>query len=270
MSEKLPENLHEHVSIFLKVDCNNGRAGTFWDDPKSVELAVEIEEKFRFVLKGLYAHCGNTYGNGGSLDFVKKVATSTAEKVLILKEKILKLRPKDRDQLTVGIGSTPTCSLMNKQDPDWDILKKLDEIHVGNYTFYDLMQKNIGSCEKEEIAAYLYSRVISIKNDKSNAILDCGFTGISKQGCDNEVYLREVICCKNTDDIKLDHFSQEHGVITGSGIANLKIGQGMFLLPWHSCVFSALHSCYFIVEEEGDIDEESIITDVLDVCRGWI
>lgn len=272
------------LQVFLKVDCDNGRAGIFYNDPKAIVLAEKIDQNC--IFKGLYAHCGNTYGNGGDAEVVLEIAHETASKVLALKNN---LKP-TKQPLIVGIGSTPTCSLMNLDHPKCQILKQLDEIHVGNFTLYDLMQsENIQSCDISEIAGFVLARVISVKHDFSRAIIDCGFTGISKQGMDNQRFRENCLICPRLEgtensgnlltkkncsnqpsrDLNLTGMCQEHGTVTGQDVKNLKIGDIILILPWHSCVFSALHSEFYAVENLTP-GLNSQVSEILPVCRGWV
>lgn len=251
-------------SCYLKVNCDNGRAGVLWNSQTGVKLAKLLHGKG--VLKGFYAHCGNSYGSDGDRSFILKVAKETAEKILKFKEST-------GLNIPVGIGSTPSCSITDVKN--CEILSKIDELHPGNYVFYDVMQHSIGSCELEEIACKIMTRVISVQPENDYVIVDCGFTAISKQGIGSEKlshndsagesinYVR-VYGSNEVVDLKLSSVSQEHGIVRGQGIKKLKVGDLLEILPWHSCVVSSLHEFLFCHEGDGKISE------LHSPIRGWI
>jgi len=117
-------------SVFVKVDCNNNRAGILHSSDEAVALVQKIVDSKCIKFRGLYAHCGNSYG-ADNLDHVHKVAVETTSNLLAL---VSKLRKLDIPCPTYGIGSTPTCSNPHP------IMKQLTEWHPGNYVLYDVMQ----------------------------------------------------------------------------------------------------------------------------------
>lgn len=117
-------------SVFVMVDCNNGREGIWHEGDDVVNLVQKLENSSLIEFKGLYAHCGNSYG-AHSLDHVYRVATETSKGVLNL---VAKLKCLGISCPVYGIGSTPSCS-----NPS-PIMKELTEWHPGNYVVYDVMQ----------------------------------------------------------------------------------------------------------------------------------
>ena len=247
---------------FLKVNCDNGRAGVWWNCEESIKLAQNLSNS-NVPLKGIYAHCGNTYSSNGDVSKIKSIANLTAERILEFREK------SGLNHIPVGIGSTPTCSVAcDVSDPELTNLTKLDEFHPGNYVLYDLMQVSIGSCTEEEVAGIVLCRVLSIQKDES-VIVDCGFTGISKQGVGSDNYdklnpVRRLVNGKFEKlDIRIEGLSQEHGRLVGEGCKGLAIGDILGVLPWHSCAVGALHPWFYLVEDGKCVD-------VLVPVRGWM
>ena len=113
----------------------------------------------------------------------------------------------------VGTGSTPSCS------HDTPIMKHLTEIHPGNYVFYDVQQLDLGSCGESDIAGKVLTRVIGQSRRTNEILVDCGFTGLTKQGFEAQggsfakievrtVITLLVICVKNKyDDFLLNYFA---------------------------------------------------------------
>ena len=48
------------------------------------------------------------------------------------------------------------------------------EMHPGNYIFYDISQKNIGSCKEEEIASFVIASVIGVYKERESILIDAG------------------------------------------------------------------------------------------------
>lgn len=76
----------------------------------------------------------------------------------------------------VGTGSTPSCSHTTP------LMERLTEIHPGNYVFYDAQQMLLQSCEESDIAGKVLTRVIGGSRRRNEILVDCGFTGLTKQG----------------------------------------------------------------------------------------
>ena len=117
-------------SVFIEIDCNNKRSGILYSDSKAVSLVQKVVDSPDINFRGLYAHCGNSYG-ADSLKHVHAVAIETTNNLLSLVSYLKKL---GIPCPTYGIGSTPTCSNPHP------IMKQLTEWHPGNYVLYDVMQ----------------------------------------------------------------------------------------------------------------------------------
>ncbi|XP_042332385.1 D-threo-3-hydroxyaspartate dehydratase-like isoform X2 [Sceloporus undulatus] len=154
--------------VWLKIDCENNRAGLRHDDPAALELAKAIAEGTT-ELSGIYAHCGNSYSCQGVPE-IQSVARATT--VLTLKF-MDKLKEASVACDVSSIGSTPSCS---RPVPE---MAKLTEVHPGNYIFYDVQQMMIGSCQLEDIAVRVLTRVIGHYPHRNQMLVDCGWTGLS-------------------------------------------------------------------------------------------
>ncbi len=112
---------------------------------------------------------------------------------------------------SIGLGSTPSCSVQKKP------LEGLTEIHPGNYVFYDAMQVKVnmensggrrakhdlhqdqlqlGSCSKADVAVQVLTRVLGHQVHRGQLVVDCGFLGLTKQGfadLDNSYALVQVV-----------------------------------------------------------------------------
>ena len=149
---------------------------------------MKKSEVFEFV--GLYSHCGHSYSRG--ID-VKSLNKDSVEKLANLKAKIQNLKIDGIDKIeipVIGTGSTPGKSYLKRffvrpylgcsqPIPEYE---KLDEIHPGNYCFFDSTQVSLGSCSESDVACYVLSRVITVFPEYM--VIDAGFLAISKDSPD--------------------------------------------------------------------------------------
>ncbi|XP_020613028.1 uncharacterized protein LOC110051334 isoform X2 [Orbicella faveolata] len=156
-------------SIFLKVNCGYNRAGVWYDDLQSVNLAKEIASRSCLTFKGLYIHEGDSYKCRGE-DEIKQSASETFKRLNIFSSRLKEAGVKFS---VVAIGATPSCS----KPPD-DI-QEINEFHPGNYVFYDYEQFLIGSCKMKDIAVRVLTRVIGQYPERGQILIDCGWTGLS-------------------------------------------------------------------------------------------
>ncbi|XP_078072038.1 D-serine dehydratase isoform X2 [Mustelus asterias] len=240
--------------VWLKVDCSNGRAGVCPEDPAAVKLAKSIVECEGVELAGVYAHCGNSYSATGVKE-IQAVAQETTTATLEFVEKLEKAGVRCP---RCSIGSTPTCS---HPVPD---MARLNELHPGNYIFYDVQQMMIGSCQMDDIAVRVLTRVIGHYPHRNQLLVDCGWTALSLHSLGRLPTGYAVI--DGHPDLKLAGMTQEHGRIEpASGkldFDKFPLGSLISLVPYHACSAAAMHPVYY-VHSEGRIVAEWRPT------RGW-
>ncbi|XP_059829872.1 D-serine dehydratase isoform X1 [Hypanus sabinus] len=241
--------------VWLKLDCNNGRAGVQPEDSKALVLAKFIADSEGMELAGVYAHCGNSYEATG-VEEIQAVAQETTSATLKFVEKLEKAgvrRPRS------SIGSTPSCS-----HPVSD-MGRLNELHPGNYIFYDVQQLMIGSCQMDDIAVRVLTRVIGHYPHRNQLLVDCGWTGLSLHSLGKLPTGYAII--EGHPELKLVGMTQEHGKIESiSGkldFDKFPLGSLISLIPYHACATAAMHPVYY-VHSEGKIIAEWRPT------RGWL
>ncbi|XP_078254869.1 D-serine dehydratase [Rhinoraja longicauda] len=240
--------------VWLKLDCNNGRAGVRPEDPTALTLAKSIADSEALELVGVYAHCGNSYEAAGVQE-IQGVALETTRATLEFVEKLERAgvkRPRS------SIGSTPTCS---HPVPE---MGGLDELHPGNYIFYDVQQMLIGSCQLDDVAVRVMTRVIGHYPHRNQLLVDCGWSALSLHGMGKLPTGYAIV--EGHPDLKLVGMTQEHGRIEPiSGTLDMDkfpLGSLISLIPYHACATAAMHPVYF-VQSEGRIVGEWRPT------RGW-
>uniref|UniRef100_A0A8C8DLP2 D-serine dehydratase n=1 Tax=Oryzias sinensis TaxID=183150 RepID=A0A8C8DLP2_9TELE len=223
--------------VWLKLDCGNGRAGVLHSEPGALQLAQAIAGTEGVELTGVYAHCGNTYTCKG-LEQIQAVAQETTSFVLDFMEKLRAVGITCKS----SIGSTPSCSHPVKD------MAKLDEVHPGNYVFYDVQQSIIGSCCLDDVAVRVLTRVIGHCPHRNQLLIDCGWSGISLDGAGKLSTGYAVI--EGHPNLKLLSMTQEHGRVEPiSGLLDYSkypLGSLLTLIPYHSCATAMMHPVYHI------------------------
>ncbi|KAL9958451.1 hypothetical protein ACROYT_G035463 [Oculina patagonica] len=234
-------------SVFLKVNCGYNRAGVWYDDPQSVNLARKIASKSCVTFKGLYIHEGDTYKCRGE-DEIKQSAAESFKRLNTFSNR---LKDAGLELPVVAIGATPTCS----KPPD-DIYG-INEFHPGNYIFYDYEQFLVGSCKMDDIAVRVLTRVIGHYPERGQILIDCGWTGLSH---DSLGKLPTGFCyIEGHPNLKLLKMSQEVGTVEaveGSlDVFHYPIGSFLKLIPYHACATAYMHPGYYVVNEDQVVDK---------------
>ncbi|XP_041045777.1 D-threo-3-hydroxyaspartate dehydratase isoform X2 [Carcharodon carcharias] len=211
--------------VWLKVDCSNGRVGVRPEDPAALILAKSIADCKGVELAGVYAHCGNSYQATGVKE-IQAVAQETTTATLGFMEKLEKA---DVRCPRCSIGSTPTCS---HPIPD---MARLNELHPGNYIFYDVQQMMIGSCQMDDIAVRVLTRVIGQYPQRNQLLVDCGWTALSLHSLGMLPTGYAII--DGHPDLKLVGMTQEHGKIEPTSgkldFDKFPLGSLISLIPYH-------------------------------------
>ncbi|XP_048872543.1 D-threo-3-hydroxyaspartate dehydratase [Brienomyrus brachyistius] len=239
--------------VWLKLDCDNGRAGVPHSEPAALLLAQDIFRSEGVELTGIYVHCGNTYSCSGE-EHIKASAQKTTTFILHFMEK---MKAAGMDGPKSSIGSTPSCS-----HPVQD-MAQLSEVHPGNYVFYDVQQMMIGSCKLEQVAVRVLTRVIGHYPSRNQLLVDCGWAALSHDGgCLPTGYA----IIEGHPNLRLLSMTQEHGRIEPiSGNLHYEkfpIGAMLSLIPYHACATAMMHAIFF-VHSEGKVVEKWTPT------RGW-
>ncbi|KXJ17400.1 uncharacterized protein LOC110234072 [Exaiptasia diaphana] len=240
-------------SVFMKVDCGYCRAGVKYNDPYCVTLAKEIISSPLLEFKGIYIHTGNSY-QAQNESQIKEYSGSSWKQ---LNELASRLKEAGIECPTVGVGSTPTCS-----KPAEDVLQSITEFHPGNYVFYDYQQVLVGSCQQEDVAIRVLTRVIGHYPDRGYLLVDCGFTALSHDGMKGRLPDKPFCLIDGHPELKMVKFTQEIGTLKAANedeplnYSKYPIGSILSIIPYHSCATAALHPVYFVHDKENKIIEK--------------
>jgi D-serine deaminase-like pyridoxal phosphate-dependent protein len=245
----LKKGLQHPVGIFIKIDVGTHRTGLLPGDAVGIDDCLrEIKASPLLRFKGFLAHAGHSYQARSKAEILR-IHEETTAILRQLKEKYRGRYP----TLQLSTGDTPTCSIAE----GWE---GLDEIRPGNFTFYDLMQVQIGSCHFGDIAVALACPVVAKHPERREVIVYGGGIHLSKDRMTwGGVEISGLPVLLRNDGWELPEegcyvrsLSQEHGVVHCSGafFEKMKIGGLAGILPVHSCMMADIATEYLLTSSE--------------------
>lgn len=241
----LVSKLTNPVGFFVEIDAGYGRTGVNVSDFGTIEEIMRISKTSdKLTFKGFYLHPGHTY----YMPNKDEIYDQSRKALQMLKLKYQTEFP----NLVTRIGDTPGCAVM-------DEFGDVDQLGPGNFVFFDLMQAELGSCSKEDIAVCLAVPVVDIQKERKEILVHGGGVHLAKdvlvdaQGNKNfgeVVALHENGWSILPERSYLKSISQEHGVIKASDslINSVKIGDLLGILPIHSCMTADCMGAYLSLD----------------------
>ncbi|MEL7002690.1 MAG: alanine racemase, partial [Bacteroidota bacterium] len=231
----LKAHLLHSVEIYIEIDTGTHRTGVFWKDEKTIDYIISIcKGSEKMSIKGFYSHSGRSYNSRGKEEILK-VYQESIDILGHLKQKFAQ----SIDSLSICYGDTPTCSLVER-------FEHIDAISPGNFTFYDIMQQQIGSCSYNQISVVMACPVVSINEQRGEVCIYGGAIHFSKDFILEEgkkvfgkmVDLDGIQWSEPIKDCYIKSLSQEHGLVAMNKerIKKLKAGSLLYFLPVHSCL----------------------------------
>lgn len=238
-------NLSHAVRICIEIDCGDGRTGLNPSDLKTLdEILSVIDSSPLLTFHGLLTHAGHSYACRSGIE----ILTVHQKTTQLMKKAGARLRSR-YPELVLSVGDTPTCSAAAD-------FSDVQEIRPGNFVFYDIMQRGIGSCTDDNIALALACPVVAVYPSRQVIVVHGGGVHLAKDFLKQEdgsaVYGRVV---KMTAEgwtlpptgMTVKSLSQEHGVIRASteDCASVKVGDVLGILPVHSCLTADVMTEYY-------------------------
>ncbi|MCG8422288.1 MAG: alanine racemase [Proteobacteria bacterium] len=259
--------LDTSFAVLIEIDSGEHRTGIAWDSPDLLDIADVLVRDSHVQLAGVLTHGGHSYA-ATSIAEVKQIAEEERHAVVAAAER---LRKAGFPCATVSAGSTPTAVHASSFDG-------LTEIRPGVYTFFDLDQMALNSCQVQDIAISVLATVISHQPEHSRIVIDAGALALSKDVSANAV-LPDTgygwVCDAHTNqrigNLHVAVADQEHGYVEGSDIPyhTLPIGSLVRVLPNHACITAAAHDRYAVIESVASEDVEPAVVDWWDRVNGW-
>lgn len=247
----LAKELKFPVNVFIEVDCGDHRTGVKADDFSTIDSILSAINSNKLIsFKGFLTHAGHSYAIREDKEAIEKLHQESINLITPLREKYSAQYP----DLILSYGDTPTCSTTEN-------FTGLDEIRPGNLVFYDLVQSDVGSCSREQIAVAMACPVVAKHPERNVFVIYGGAVHLSKDSTlfpNGERYFGKIVkLTENGWDTAetgayLKSLSQEHGVVSASKefIEEIKIGDFVGVLPVHSCLTADLNSSYLTLESE--------------------
>lgn len=232
-AQALADQLTHPVGFFIEIDAGYGRTGIHISDFQTIDAILTITESASLLhFKGFYLHPGHTYYGVDK----QKIHAESREALHLLKSKYKATYP----NLTTRLGDTPGCAVMEE-------FGDVDELGPGNFVFFDLMQVQLGSCRKEDIAVCLAVPVVDVNPERKEILVHGGGVHLAKDvltNADGSKNFGEVVLLDEKGWHIPSHYSymksisQEHGIVKASDelLATVKVGDLIGILPVHSCM----------------------------------
>ncbi|MFK7935827.1 MAG: alanine racemase [Saprospiraceae bacterium] len=246
----LKENLKQHVGVFIKIDVGYGRTGIAAENLSLIQsLVTTLENANNLDFKGFLAHAGHTYQCRSKM-CIEQTHALSLKRMQTLKEHFIN-HPRP---LEYSYGDTPSCSVAED-------FTGMTELRPGNFVFYDLTQRAIGSNAYENIAVAMACPIVALHRERQEVVVYGGGVHFSKDRLEHPDYgtiFGRVVVQTETGwgevipDAYVRSLSQEHGIIRlpKALMAQQRIGDFIFVLPVHSCMAANLQTSYLTTEGE--------------------
>lgn len=243
----------EHFDVWIEIDCDGHRSGLAAQDPVLIEVAHLLNDG-GMRLRGVMTHAGSSY----ELDTLEALQALAEQERALCVRAAHNIRETGLACAEVSIGSTPTAlSALN--------LDGVTEVRAGVYVFFDLVMRNIGVCQADELALSVLTTVIGHQPDKGWIITDAGWMAMSRdRGTQRQRqdFGYGQVCTEAGDWIDgalVTGANQEHGIVTLGTTASedvvtrFPIGSRLRILPNHACATGAQFPDYHAVDAIGDV-----------------
>ncbi len=248
----LARGISREVGVFIKIDTGYNRTGILAEDTDRIDTLLDaIAGSTELRFRGFLTHAGHSY-SAGSEQRILNVHRESVSKMRALKALFETRFP----ELEISVGDTPTCSLA-------DDFTAVDEIRPGNFVFYDVMQRQFGSCTYEQIALALACPVVAKHADRNEIVVYGGAIHLSKDSVFDSDGARSYgrIVTFDSDGTgwgapiegaRVSSLSQEHGILSlpRRVFEQTHIGEVIGILPIHACLTANCMETYCTLEGE--------------------
>ena len=246
----LIEQLKHKVNCFVEVDTGYRRTGVDPSDASTLEeIFGVIQSSPLLKFSGFLTHAGQSYlcRTGPEIIAVHQ------QTVQLMKKLAVRFKSKFPN-LILSVGDTPTCSMAAD-------FSEVHEMRPGNFVFYDIMQRGIGSCSEDSIAMVMACPVVVTYPSRGEIVVHGGGVHFSKDSLRQEdgsqVFGRVVRMTESgwtlpSTTMIVKSLSQEHGVIKASAeeCSSIQPGEVLGVIPVHSCMTADVMGEYFTLTGE--------------------
>ncbi len=248
--EKLDAELTTAVDFYINIDIGYGRTGIMVTDLDAIDSILDVSDVSKTLnFIGFYTHAGNTY------KCKKKKPVTDIFK--LYEHGMVRLKEQytmDYPEIKLSYGDTPSCSILKD-------FSNFDEIHPGNFVFYDMQQKHISACSIDSIAVAMACPIVAKHERRSEVVIYGGGVHFSTERArrpENVDYFGLIVAFKkekwhvNEMGSFIRAVSQEHGVIKASEelMKKASVGDILVILPIHACMTADAMPHYLTTEGE--------------------
>jgi D-serine deaminase-like pyridoxal phosphate-dependent protein len=209
------------VPVLVEVDTGLHRLGRPPGAP-TVELVTGVARVPGVEVAGLLTHAGHAYG-ATAADELRRVAEREAGDLVETADACARAGIEIRD---ISVGSTPTARTAAR-------VEGVTEIRPGTYIFNDVQQMRLGVATEADCGARLLVTVVA-RPTADRFVIDGGSKAFSSDGADGPPFPgRGVVLGR--PDLRLDFFSEEHGVGHLEEGGDVRIGDRLEVIPLHVC-----------------------------------
>lgn len=239
--------------VFIEIDTDDHRSGIKPDAVSLLDVAKVLSDG-GMVIQGVMTHAGSSY-DLNTPDALVKMAEQERFGCVYAADR---LRAAGFSCPIVSVGSTPTALAAESLDG-------VTEVRAGVYVFFDLVMRNVGVCQIEDIALSVLTTVIGHQEEKGWAIVDAGWMAMSRdRGTQKQTidYGYGQVCDVAGDVLAgyvISGANQEHGIISRTGTPDMDIvkrfpvGTALRILPNHACATGAQFPEYQALDAKGTI-----------------
>jgi D-serine deaminase-like pyridoxal phosphate-dependent protein len=239
--------------VLIEIDTDDHRSGIKPDAASLLDVAKVLADA-GLVIQGVMTHAGSSY----DLNTPEALVQMAEQERFGCVHAAQRLRAAGFSCPVVSVGSTPTALAATGLDG-------VTEVRAGVYVFFDLVMRNVGVCQLDDIALSVLTTVIGHQEEKGWAIVDAGWMAMSRdRGTQKQVtdYGYGQVCEAGGNVIPgyvISGANQEHGIISRVGSPDLTIvkrfpvGTQLRILPNHACATGAQFPEYQAVDRQGEV-----------------
>ena len=227
------------VPFVLEVNTGHARAGV--DPQHVVERAASIARLPGLRLRGVMTHEGQLSAFGGDRAGLERAGREAGA---LLAHTAARLSRAGHDIEIVSVGSTPGATSTPFADG-------ITEARPGTYVYYDANQVRLGSASLHDCALTVLARVVSVERE-GRAIIDAGIKAMSSDTIAATGSVG-VVCDAGAlplPDIVFAEGDEEHGYLIGRGVAVLRVGDLVRIVPNHACGTTNMWSHLYAVHAD--------------------
>ena len=242
------ESAGMNVGYLLEIDTGQGRTGV--QPGGAVALFQALATLPGMGLRGIMTHEGQLATYLGDRPALEAAAKGVGAALAAVAQD---LRSAGAQCDVVSVGSTPGM----KSTP---FAPGVTEARPGTYVYYDANQTRLQSCELDQCASSVLTRVVSV-NRPGTAIIDAGLKAMSADSLTPQNGAGIVVDLHGVPvpDLTFTAANEEHGFLVGEGTTALRVGELLRVIPNHACGTTNMWSQILAVFDNGRLESWPII-----------